>query len=283
MEIIDGKKIAEKLINELREEVKKLKKPLRLAIVQVGNDAVTSSYLERKKKTGEEVGINVRIFEYPLDITTDKLRKQLAVIIHENKNTGVIIQLPLPEQIGVQYILNAVTPEKDVDMLSSRALGNFITAKSHVLPPIAGAVKKIFEEYAVPYRDKRMVVVGAGRLVGRQIALWLMSEDVGFSLVTENTQNTTEIIQEADIIISGVGKPGLITGNMVKNGAVVIDAGTSNGGPSSASGQPALLVGDTDFDSVSKKASFITPVPGGVGPLTVAMLFKNLIELSKKP
>lgn len=274
MQIIDGKRIAEKLIAELKEEVKKTQKPLRLAIVRVGNDTVTSSFLERKKKTGEEIGINVRVSEYPVDITTDKLRKQLAVIVHEKKNTGVIVQLPLPAQINSQYILNAVTPEKDVDMLSARALGNFIIGKKSILPPVAGAVKKIFEEYGISYQDKRIAIVGAGRLVGRQIALWLMSEDIGFDLVTEKTQNAKAVIWEADIIISGVGQAKLIGAEMVKDGAVVIDAGTS-----SANGQ---IVGDVDFESVFKKTSFITPVPGGVGPLTVVMLFKNLVELSKK-
>ncbi|MEK7090028.1 MAG: bifunctional 5,10-methylenetetrahydrofolate dehydrogenase/5,10-methenyltetrahydrofolate cyclohydrolase [Patescibacteria group bacterium] len=273
MNTIDGKKIAEKLIAELREEVKKMQKQLRLAIVRVGDDPVTSSYLERKKKTGEGIGISVRIFEYPTDISTDKLRKQMAVIVHEKKNTGIIVQLPLPKQISVQYILNSITPEKDVDVLSARAIGNLITGKSVVLPPVAVAVKKIFEEYDIQYQNKRIVIVGAGRLVGRPVALWLMSEDIGFSAVTEKTPDTPAVIREADIIISGVGKAGLITGDIVKNGAVVVDAGISE--------SKGGLVGDIDFDSVSKKASFLTPVPGGVGPLAVVMLFKNLVELAK--
>lgn len=274
MQIIDGKKIAEKLIAELKEEVKKTQKPLRLAIVRVGDDAVTSSFLERKKKTGEEIGINVRIFEYPADITTDKFRKQLAVIVHEKKNTGIIVQLPLPAHINTQYILNSVTPEKDVDMLSARALGNFITGKSPILPPVAGAVKKIFEEYDISYKDKWIAVIGAGRLVGRQVALWLMSGDIGFNLVTEKTKNVQEMVRGADIVISGVGKTKLIGAETIKDGAIVIDVGTS-----SANGQ---ISGDVDFELVSKKASYITPVPGGVGPITVVMLFKNLVELAKK-
>lgn len=273
MILLDGKSIAEKVLAAVREETSVVKKRLRLAVVVVGEDPVVRSFIAKKKQAGESVGIDVRVYPFPETITTNELRKRIAEIVHEKKNTGVIIQLPLPEHINKQYILNAVTPEKDVDVLSSRAIGNFAVGKSPILPPIVGAVKTLFEEYGVAWRGKTIVVAGAGTLVGKPIALWLLAEHAPFSILTSETPDAQELLRRADIIVTGIGKPGFITGDMVKDGVVVIDAGTSE--------SEGRIAGDIDFDSVSKKAFALTPVPGGVGPLTVAMLFKNLVALSQ--
>ncbi|TSC78104.1 MAG: methylenetetrahydrofolate dehydrogenase (NADP+) / methenyltetrahydrofolate cyclohydrolase [Parcubacteria group bacterium Gr01-1014_33] len=282
MIILDGKALSQKILSGLAEEIKKFPRKLRLAVVVVGEDPVVRKFIEQKKKTGESIGIDVRVYPFKEAITTNELRKRIAEIVHEKKNTGVIIQLPLPPQINKQYILNSVVPEKDVDMLSGRALGSFIVGKhptgrasgfSPIMPPVAGAVKALFEEYAIPYTEKNIVILGAGNLVGRPIALWMLQQGATVSVITENSPNPQSLILQADIIISGIGKPHSVTGDMVKEGAVVIDAGTSE--------SEGKLVGDIDFDSVSQKASHITPVPGGVGPLTVAMLFKNLLTLAK--
>ena len=249
-------------------------KKLRLAVVVVGENPVVRKFIEQKKKFGESIGIDVRIYPFDEKITTNELRKRMSEIVHEEKNTGVIIQLPLPSQINTQYILNSITPEKDVDVLSSRALGNFVSGKSQIMPPVAGAIRALLEEYGIDYKNKNIVTVGAGNLVGKPVAMWLLYEKVTFGVVRSNTQNPQEFLKYADIIISGVGRPKFITGDMVKEGVVVIDAGTSE--------SEGKLVGDVDFDSVAPKASFITPVPGGVGPVTVAILFKNLFTLAKE-
>lgn len=273
MVILDGKKLSQKLLEELRRGIATLGQKLRLAVVVVGKDPVVAQFTAQKKKAAESVGIDVRIYPFEEKITTNALRKRLAEIVHEEKNTGVIVQLPLPEYINMRYILDSVKLEKDVDMLAARSLGNLAAGKSPILPPVAGAIKAFFEEYQIDYKNKYMVVVGAGALVGRPVALWLLNEKVTFSVIRSGTQNPEEFLKRADIIISGVGKPKFITGGMIKEGVVVIDAGTSE--------SEGKVVGDVDFDSVSPQASYITPVPGGVGPVTVAMLLKNLVTLAK--
>lgn len=273
MILLNGKKLSQKILEELKREITGIKKRLRLAVVVVGENPAVKKFIEQKKKKAEEVGIDVRIFPFEEKITTNELRKRVAEIVHEKKNTGVIVQLPLPEQINTQYILNSVTPKKDVDMLSARSIGNFAVGKSLILPPVAGAIKAFLEEYGIDYKDKYFVVVGAGNLVGRPAALWLLQEKVTFSVMRSSTENPADFLEKADVIISGAGKPKFITSDMVKKGVVVIDAGTSE--------SEGKLVGDADFDSVSKKAGYLTPVPGGVGPLTVAVLLKNLAAVSK--
>lgn len=283
MVLLDGKKLSQKILDEVKRDVSTMEKKLRLAVVVVGKDPVVEKFIQQKKRAAELVGIDVRIYPFEESITTNELRKRVAEIMHEEKNTGVIIQLPLPPQINAQYILNSVTPEKDVDVLSARALGNFVVGKSPtraspsgyspVMPPVAGAIKALFDEYKIDYKSKNIVIVGAGNLVGKPVALWLLNEKFTFSVVRSSTKGPEEFTTRADVIISGIGKHKFITGDIVKEGVVVVDAGTSESG--------GKVVGDVDFDSVAPKASFITPVPGGVGPVTVAILLKNLVTLAK--
>lgn len=273
MILLDGKKLSQKILDGLKKEILQTKKHLRLGVAVVGKNPVIEKFIAQKKKTGESIGIEVKIYPFEESITTNELRKRISEIVHEKKNTGVIIQLPLPSQISMQYILNSVPLEKDVDVLSAHSVGKFAVNKNLVEPPVVGAIKSFFEEYNIDYRDKYIVVMGAGGLVGRPTVLWLINEKVTFSVVRTSTQNPQEFLKQADIIISGIGKPKFITGDMVKDNAVIIDAGTSE--------SEGKLSGDVDFGSVSRKASFITPVPGGIGPVTVAVLFKNLVALYK--
>lgn len=274
MIILDGKKLSQKIFDELKHTIAEMGKQPRLAVVVVGENPVVQKFIAQKKKNAEAIGIDLRVYPFPDSISTNELRERMREIVHEKHNTGVIVQLPLPRQINTQYILNAVVPEKDVDVLSSRAVGNFATGKSLVMPPVAGAVKAFFEEYAIEYHNKYVVVVGAGKLVGRPMALWLLNEEVTFSSVHAGTNTPQEFIKNADIVISGVGKPRFISGEMVREGVVAIDVGTSE--------SEGKIAGDFDFNSVSMKASYITPVPGGVGPVAVAMLLKNLITLARQ-
>jgi methylenetetrahydrofolate dehydrogenase (NADP+)/methenyltetrahydrofolate cyclohydrolase len=220
-------------------------------------------FIERKIKFAEDIGAETRIYELPQDISTSQLRQKMAEISHILENDGVILQLPLPEQIKTQYVLNGIIASKDVDVLSSRAFGDFATGHSKILPPVVGAIKLIFEKYNVDVRNKNIVIVGAGRLVGKPAAIWLINQEATVSILNEFTPDISEFTKKADIIISGVGKKNLITPDMIKDGVVIID------------------VGDAD-PGVAEKASLFTPAIGGLGPLTVAMVFKNLIELNKK-
>lgn len=266
MVILDGKQLAEKIIAGLKSEIGGRK--LSLGAVVVGGTPVIEKFIGQKKKAAEELGVDFRIYDYAAAISTNELRKRIATIVHDADPTGIIIQLPLPSHINTQYILNSVPSGKDVDVLSARAIGDFAVGKSPVVPPVVGAIQALFEEYRISLQDKYVVIVGAGTLVGKPVALWLLNEKGTFSVVEEGTPDIAAFTRQADIIISGVGKPGLITGDMVRDEVIVIDAGTSEAG--------GKLAGDVDFDSVSPKAAFITPVPGGVGPLTVAMIYRNL-------
>ena len=270
--LLDGKALAEKIVAGLKGEFSRLTERLTLAAVVVGENPVIATFIAQKQKIAEELGVDFRIYQYPAAISTNDLRKRLATVVHEVDPDGIIIQLPLPPRINTQYILNSVPPEKDVDVLSASAVGDFAVGKARVLPPVVGAMEALFEEYGIDYRTKHVVVVGAGRLVGKPVALWLANQKVSFTVVDENTTDIAMFTKQADMIISGVGKPGLITGDMVQAGAVVIDAGTSE--------SAGKIVGDVDFGSACKRAAYLTPVPGGLGPLTVAMIFRNLTALA---
>src|SRR3989338_7711841 len=195
MILLDGKKMAQKILDEVKKDVAESSEKLRLAIVLAGKNPAIEKFIEQKKRAAESLGIDVRIYPFDQDISTNELRKRLAEIVHEEKNTGVIVQLPLPAQINTQYILNSITPEKDVDVLSSRAIGNFATGRSKILPPVAGAVKAFFEEYRIDYKNKYIVILGAGNLVGKPVALWLLNEKVTFSVVRSATERPEEFLR----------------------------------------------------------------------------------------
>jgi len=262
--LIDGKKIAEEIKTTLKGE--SASRRIRLAIVQVGDDEASKKFIERKVKFAKDIGAETKIYELLQDISTSQLRQKMAEISHIKENDGVILQLPLPAQIKTQYVLNGIIVSKDVDVLSSRSFGDFSTGRSKILPPVVSAIKIIFEKYNVDIKNKNIVVVGAGKLVGIPVSVWLINQSATVSVLNEFTLDISEFTKKADIIISGAGKPGLIKPDMVKDGVIIIDAGS--------------LVGDVD-PKVAEKASLFTPVPGGIGPLTVAMVFKNLIELNK--
>ncbi|MBI5742546.1 MAG: bifunctional 5,10-methylenetetrahydrofolate dehydrogenase/5,10-methenyltetrahydrofolate cyclohydrolase [Candidatus Niyogibacteria bacterium] len=271
---MDGKKLAEKIGDELRVAMATLARPPRLAIVLVGDDAPSKKFVERKRAFGEAIGVTVQVHEFSADITEEALAEKVAALAAHQENDGLIIQLPLPPRINAQRILDLVPKEKDADVLSAASTQDFAEGKSDILPPVVGAVARVFEEYNVAVRGKRAAVVGRGRLVGEPVALWLAREGATVSVITRQTAGPEEILRAADIIVSGVGKPGMIKADMIKEGAVVIDAGTASAGGD--------LRGDVDLESVAPKASLVTPTPGGVGPLTVAMVFKNLIDLITK-
>ena len=270
--IIDGKVLSEKIKQALRLALLAQGKKLRLDVVWVGDNAVSEKYVERKKKIGEEVGVEVVVHELISDITETDLVGEIEKLNNDERVGGIIVQLPLPArmssdgpiQIDEQKILNLVSANKDVDALSQEA---------KVLSPTVGAIKEILERNNVNFKNKKIVVLGKGKLVGRPVAMWLTQEGGEVSMIDSKTSeiDSSKLLQTADIIVSGVGKPGLIKPASIKTGAILIDAGTSESG-----GQ---LKGDAD-PACAEKCFLFTPVPGGVGPLTVVMLFKNLLELA---
>ncbi|MEK7599406.1 MAG: bifunctional 5,10-methylenetetrahydrofolate dehydrogenase/5,10-methenyltetrahydrofolate cyclohydrolase [Patescibacteria group bacterium] len=274
--IFDGRALAEEIKEKLKKEVKALGKKLRLVAVLAENRRSSLSFVKRKQIFGRDIGIDVEIKRPPENVLNSrkKFRSWLASIVHEEASHGIVIQLPLPENLDKkrQYFLDSIISEKDVDILSSCSFGKFATGQLDIQPPVVEAVSLICQRENINLNNKNIVVVGAGTLVGRPAAVWLLKERLPFSLLVRDTPHFLEVLSRADVIISGVGQAGLIQTDMVKEGVIAFDAG--------ASSEAGEIKGDLD-PKIAGKASFFTPVPGGIGPLTVAALFKNLIALVK--
>ncbi len=266
-----GESVAAKIYCELK-KTSGLEK-LKLAVVQVGNQGASVKYIEEKKKACENLGIGFELFGYPENISQEELKEKVLALGRDPLVTGMLIQLPLPKDIQTQEILDLIPFEKDVDVLSSARLESFASSDDPLFPPTVRAISLLLKETGANLKEKQVVVVGAGRLVGSPVMTWLSKQRIRFNLVRQSTQNKEEILKQADVIISGVGKKNLITGAMIKEGVVVIDAGKSV--------EAGEASGDVEQESVFRKASFLSPVPGGVGPLTVACLIDNLVSLSR--
>lgn len=288
MNLFDGKTLAGIVIAEAKEMIGG--KKLSLGIIVVGDDPVTEKFTAEKEKRGSAIGVDVRQYRFSVSESTTALREKIGDLVKKTGHDGFIVQLPLPEGINTQYILNAIPETKDVDCLNQKSIGAFAVGRSKILPPVVGAIKILLESQSIDLRTKKIVIVGGGRLVGRPVALWLLSQDLPFTILTYQSPDLATHLRDADIVISGAGQPYLITGDMIKEGAVVIDCGTSVGGPSTdstgspqaSSGQQAQLIGDIDPAGLESKSGWLSPVPGGVGPLTVAYIFKNLAALSRE-
>jgi methylenetetrahydrofolate dehydrogenase (NADP+)/methenyltetrahydrofolate cyclohydrolase len=285
MRILNGKRLSERILQKIKREIKKSNLKLRLAVVQVGENPVSQIFINQKKKACRLVGIDFKLYCFDGKISPQKLKKEIKKIVRNPVNSGIIIQLPLPEKFLPEEFLNLIPREKDTDVLSEESLGKFYQGTLKILPPTVNGILCLLKNYKIELKGKDVVIIGAGRLVGFPLAIQLLKEKATLSVLNEFTKDTPFFIKKADILISGVGKPNLIKGKMVKKGVVIIDAGTSiKKGKLRRDSSGVLrdrLVGDVDFEEVSKKASYITPVPGGVGPLTVACLLENLVKLSR--
>ncbi|MBI2064431.1 MAG: bifunctional 5,10-methylenetetrahydrofolate dehydrogenase/5,10-methenyltetrahydrofolate cyclohydrolase [Candidatus Yanofskybacteria bacterium] len=268
--IIDGKQIADEILAELKKEILDKNLNLSLGAVLVGDDPEFKKFVDLKGKVAEKAGIAFTTYKFPKEIKTDELEKSLREII--DWSDGVLVELPLPKHIDQQVVLNEIPVIKDVDVLSDDAQRLFYNNNSKITPPAVEALKIVLEKNHIDLSGKKAVVFGQGILVGKPISYWLEKQGVEVYRIRSTTENPEKLSLEADIVIAGVGKPGLITGEMVKEGAVVIDFGYGKKG--------GKMVGDVDLGAVSKKASLITPVPGGMGPILVAVVLKNLIKLN---
>jgi len=270
--IINGKKLAQEIIEELKKERKKISKKIRLAVVLIGNNPASLSYIKQKERVAKEIGIDTRIYQYIDSIKTKELRKKVGEICRVTYNRGIIVQLPLPPSINTQVVLNAILPQKDPDVLCEKNLGGFYTNRLQILPPVLASIKYLLEKYKIDIEGKNILIIGRGRLVGKPASLWFINQRATVITANSKTKDLREFINKADIIISSAGKHGLITGDLIKKGVVIFDAAVVS--------EDGKLKGDCD-NSVKDKAGLITPVPGGIGPLCVAFLFKNLLELVK--
>jgi len=280
MRLLAGKKLAEKILQGLKKQIQKRRLRLRLAVILIGDSLVSKIFIREKKKACQKIGVDFKFFKCPENTSRDIILEEIKKIVADKNNSGIVIQLPLPAspaggpgKFHTEEFLNLIPEGKDVDVLSEKSFRNFANGELEILPPTVGAVATLLKKYGIRIKNKNIVVVGKGQLVGKPLAAWLKLQKAQFSILDKNTKNICSYTQKADILISGVGSPNLIKGDMVKKGVIAIDVGSSvkNG----------RAVGDIDFKSVSKKASYITPVPGGVGPLTVACLLDNLVKLNK--
>lgn len=284
MVLLDGKKVSNDIKNEIAEEVKKMKdrgeKVPHLAAVIVGNDGASLTYVASKVKACERVGFDstmVRLSNTTSEIELlDKIRE-----LNENKEIdGFIIQLPLPKQIDTQKVLLAVNPDKDVDGFHPMNFGRMALDMSTFIPATPFGILELLDRYGVDTQGKHTVVIGRSHIVGRPMSILMGRKGFpGNSTVTlthSHTKNITQITSQADIIISALGVPNFLKAEMVKDDVVIIDVGITRV-PDDSTEKGYRITGDVDFENVSKKASFITPVPGGVGPMTIAMLLKNTL------
>ena len=277
MTIIDGKAVSAAVKDEVKNEVEQLKKsgsvPC-LAVVLVGNDPASKVYVGNKKKACEYCGI--KSLEYLLDenTTEEELLSLINVLNNDSAVHGILVQLPLPKHINEEHIINSIVPSKDVDAFHPVNVGKIMIGNPDFLPCTPAGVMEMLKKYNIETCGKDCVIIGRSNIVGKPMAMLMLAANATVTVCHSKTANIKEKCKNADIIIAAVGKAGFVTADMVKDGAVVIDVGINRN-------SEGKLCGDVDFESVSQKASYITPVPGGVGPMTIATLMKNTLAAFK--
>ena len=279
MQIIDGKKVSAEVKEEVRKQVEQLQAEHGitpgLAVVIVGDDPASRVYVNSKKKACEEVGF--QSYEYALDenTTQEQLLDLVDVLNRDSKINGILVQLPLPKHIDETAIINAISAEKDVDAFHPENVGKIMIGDYSFLPCTPAGVMDLIASTGVEISGKNCVVIGRSNIVGKPMAMLLLHKSGTVTICHSKTQNLAEICRQADILVVAIGRANFVTGDMIKEGAVVIDVGMNRL-------ENGKLCGDVDFESAEKKAGYITPVPGGVGPMTIATLMRNTLTAAKQ-
>jgi len=281
MEILDGKKIAEEILNNISEEVERLrienKRIPRLDMIIVGDDYGSVKYVGMKEKTAREVGIEGQVHHLPFSVNTLEIVNLIDSLNRFDGVDGFMVQLPLPEHIDTQLVLNSITPQKDVDGLTAINLGKLFQKDPLAIPPATPlGIIKLLEVYGIKLFGKHVVILGTSNIIGTPLAAMMLEKNATVSLCNAHTVNVQEIARNADILISATGKALLVKNDFLKPDCVVIDVG-SNKHP-----ETGKLVGDVDWEDVKGIPSYITPVPGGVGPMTISCLMLNLMSAYRK-
>ncbi|MEY2641233.1 MAG: hypothetical protein RL150_626 [Candidatus Parcubacteria bacterium] len=270
MILLDGQTLADTKKQTLTQAVAALSITPQLAIVQVGDDQASSVYVGRKETFGKEIGTEVAVHKLPADTTTE-VAVELVRSLSENHGVhGIIVQLPVPAHINKELVINAISPEKDVDGLTARNLWNLMDDKRGIVPATARGVATLLTAYNVDLEGSHVVIVGDSLLVGKSCAVHFLNQNATVTVCHDKTKNLSSFTKQADILVVAVGKPGLISNLHVTEGQVVVDVGITRL-------PDGKVVGDVDFESVKGVVGAVTPVPGGVGPLTVVSLFENLL------
>lgn len=275
--LISGKEVSAKVKAEVREETAELvKKGIKpgLAVVIVGNDPASRVYVNSKKKACEEVGFSSFEYALPEETTQEELLELVSKLNNDDSVDGILCQLPLPEQIDENAVINAIKPDKDVDAFHPFNVGKIMIGDFAFLPCTPAGVMELIDSTGVDISGKSCVVIGRSNIVGKPMSMLLLHRNGTVTICHSRTKNLAEICRNADILVAAVGKANFVTADMVKDGAIVIDVGMNRL-------ENGKLCGDVDFENVEKKAGYITPVPGGVGPMTIAMLMKNTLTAAK--
>lgn len=274
-ELIDGKLVSKYFLDSLAIDIGKLEKKPSLAVIIVGDDPASKIYVSLKKKKSMDLGIDSQVIALPKETTQEELLNRIDVLNNDECVNAILVQLPLPSHIDKKAVLEKITPLKDVDCFHPYNAGQIATGnKSYVYPCTPNGILRLLDFYHISVEAKNVVVVGRSNIVGRPMAQMLVNKNATVTICHSKTKNLGEITSAADILICAVGQRNLITAEMVKDGAVVIDVGMNRD-------DNGMLCGDVDFENVSKKTSYITPVPGGVGPMTICSLMLNTFDLYK--
>ena len=272
--LIDGKAISTEIKNELRTKVSELKESgteICLAVIQVGEDPASCVYVRNKKRACEYIGIESLSYELPEDTTQEELVDLIFSLNQNEKVNGILVQLPLPKHIDEDTIIRTISPDKDVDGFHPESVGRLCIGVPGFVSCTPAGIIQLLKRSNIEIAGKHCVVIGRSNIVGKPISLLLLRENGTVTITHSKTKNLKEVAASADILIVAIGKPKFVTSEYVKEGAVVIDVGINRN-------EENKLCGDVDFDDVVKKVSAITPVPGGVGPMTIAMLMNNCVE-----
>ncbi len=277
MQIIDGKAVSASVRERIKNEIEILKnagKETGLAVIIVGNDPASKVYVNNKKKGCAEVGINSYEYALPEETTTEELLELINKLNGDSRVDGILCQLPLPKHIDEKTVINSIAPKKDVDAFHPVNTGHIMIGDYSFLPCTPAGIIEMLKFYNIEISGKECVVIGRSNIVGKPMAMLLLHNSGTVTVCHSKTVNLAEVTRRADILVAAVGKANFVTADMVKDGAVVIDVGMNR----NAEGK---LCGDVDFEGVKDKCSFITPVPGGVGPMTITMLLNNTLTASK--
>ena len=277
--LIDGKLVSEKTREAIKIEVEKIKSEFNvtpgLAVIVVGNDPASAVYVRNKHKACLAADIKSYQIEFPGNISENELLQKIEELNNDNSVNGILVQLPLPNHISENKVIEAIAPQKDVDAFHPENVGKIMIGRYDFLPCTPAGIIKLLDFYNIEISGKKCVLIGRSNIVGKPMSMLLLERNGTVTICHSKTQNLKQITSEADILIAAMGKPEFITADMVKPGAVVIDVGINRL-------SDGRLVGDVNFESVAQIASHITPVPGGVGPMTIAMLLSNTISATKK-
>lgn len=275
--IIDGKKVSAQVKEQVRIETEELvKKGIKpgLAVIIVGDDPASRVYVNNKKKACEKVGFLSKEFALPATTTQEKLLSLVKELNEDKEINGILCQLPLPKGLDEKAVIEAISPLKDVDAFHASNVGKIMIGDYDFLPCTPAGVMEMLHSYNIPVEGKECVVIGRSNIVGKPMAMLLLHENGTVTITHSRTKNLKEVTKRADILVAAIGKPKFVTADMVKEGAVVIDVGMDRD-------ENGKLCGDVDFENVKEKCSAITPVPGGVGPMTIAVLMKNTLKACK--